>query len=617
MLKMRGKRVNYIYIPILLWLTVEYYRFIPNIEGHILPPLMSNILSIIFIYLFFILFCAISKSTFRGTLITSILLLTLVLTNQIKIAYSTEPIYIKDIRFFNSPNTIGDILNGTFIPILKALLKETLVFLKFATLICIISKIFEQKYVSNKKRSIVAAVTVAMFVFMFLPIYKVNDLFLNVFLDCSGPKTTIAYTTYYEQHGFFAGMYGQYLSTMTREPEGYDSEEIVEMLDGTKEPVQDSNKKKPNIIMVFSESFWDIDKQDTVKFSKPITSNYNKLKENGFYADMISPTFGTLSCNIEYEVLTGGDLTYYPECYIPYMDMYDSESYRYAPSVIKELKNNGYETHIASPWGATLYNCYKVYDYMGVDDVKYIDDFEGAPKVWNYITDDYLADNVINTLNTKDKSKPMFHMTLTAEAHMPYLESKFSNYSFDIESSPLSKEKTDVVKACAQGLHNADAMLGKLYDYIQSFDEPTILIFYGDHLPYLKTSAGEDIYQDMNYFNTDNEAINTFRKYNTGCLILDNYGLNYEKKDYMSPYLIMPYVFNHIDINVSPYYRWLYETMDKYPANNKYVSINSKGEPVLNNNLKDETSEQFSKELAKMNWYMFIDQPKKGKKFKY
>ena len=152
-----------------------------------------------------------------------------------------------------------------------------------------------------------------------------------------------------------------------------------------------------------------------------------------------------------------------------------------------------------------------------------------------------------------------------------------------------------------------------MYDYIQTFDEPTMLIFYGDHLPFLQTSKGKNIYDDMKYFNTGDSTIDTFRKYNTGCLILDNYDVKYDDKKYMSPYLIMPYIINHMDIDISPYYKWLYNTIDLYPANNFFVSVNSKGEIVPTNSLKDKKTEKCSEELSKVNWYMFVDKIKKGK----
>ena len=69
---------------------------------------------------------------------------------------------------------------------------------------------------------------------------------------------------------------------------------------------------------------------------------------------------------------------------------------------------------------------------------------------------------------------------------------------------------TDVLLSYSQSCYNADMQLGRMYDYIQNFDEPTILVFYGDHLPYLPdTKTKEDIINYLSYFNTDDELLNS------------------------------------------------------------------------------------------------------------
>jgi len=605
-------RIIFLYIPLLLCLAVEVFLGVSNTNRYKSPDVLSNIFNFLLIYLFYLLFMAIFKRVYIAVIISFSFFFIILVSNQAKIAYTTEPIYFKDIMFLNSPGTISGILDGSLFSILCSMWMGMLIFLIFAVVSGILAKKFDCRYNNIRKRIITIVSVIAVFVFLFLPINGINDLFTKAFFDVTYDKNnnTTSYVKYYNQHGLLAGMYGQYLTTKLRVPQGYNREEVEKMLDETEDTVKEKNFKKPNIVMVFSESFWDIDKQDSVKFDKPITKNYNELKDKGMYVDMISPTFGGISCNTEFEMLTGGTLTYYPECYTPYMDLYDAKGYENSPNIIKELKNNNYETNIVSSWNSDLFNCARVYDYFKVDKVKYRKDLKNVTKKGGRISDDYLADNIINTLKNKDKSKPLFHMTLTAEAHMPYKENKFKNYDINVKDSSLGKEETGIVKSYAQGIYDADKMLKKLYDYIKDFDEPTMLIFYGDHLPFLNTSKGKNVYDDIKYFNTGDSTLDIFRKYNTSCLILDNYNVEYEKKEYMSPYLVMPYVLNHMDIDISPYYKWLYNTTELYPANNFFVSIDSKGSIVPTKSISDDTTVEFSKKLAKMNWYMFVDKPK-------
>lgn len=613
MFKLRANRINYIYIPLLLIVAAEFFYKNSNFNMQKNPIILSHLLDIAIVFLLYFLFMTITGSSFRGTITTSIIFFILLLVNQIKIIYSANPVYIKDIFYLNSAGTFADILSDTLVPIITALWWRILIYVAMLAGICVLAKLFDHKIMNLKKRLITLFSSLFIIVIMLLPITFINDIFIKCFYEITAEKNNNTTTNmrYYYQHGFFSGMYGQYLTSMLREPDGYDRDEALAILDEAGKISNDTSFGQPNIIMIFSESFWDPDLQDNVKFDKPIAKNYNSLKEKGLFVDMISPVFGGISCNTEYEMLTGGTLTYFPDCYIPYMNLYNNDGYTDAPSIIKELNNNDYDTTIVSTWSSTLFNCSDVYNYFQVDTVYYDNDLENVTKKGGRISDDYMADNIINYMENKDPRTPAFYMVLTAEAHMPFNVSKFDKYDIEVTDSNLSEEETGILKSYAQGIYDADKMLGKVYDYIQTIDEPTILVFYGDHLPFLQTSDGNNIYDNIDYFNTGDETLDTFRKYNTGCLILDNYDITYDKKEYMSPYLIMPYILNHMDISLSPYYKWLYTTVDIYPASNTFVSINSKGEIVPTNSLDDDATEDCSAMLSRINWLMFVDNPRR------
>jgi len=124
----RNIRIGYIYIPLWFCMAVELFFAIANWEEYALPAYNSLILGSIFIYLLYILFVTISKSTFVGTIITSIVLFTLLVVDKVKIVYSTEPLYLKDFRFLNSTSTLGGILDGTLLPILNTMKKSMCLF---------------------------------------------------------------------------------------------------------------------------------------------------------------------------------------------------------------------------------------------------------------------------------------------------------------------------------------------------------------------------------------------------------------------------------------------------------------------------------------------------------
>lgn len=97
---------------------------------------------------------------------------------------------------------------------------------------------------------------------------------------------------YYSEYSMLGGMYADLLETRIFEPNDYDKLEIENVLKKYENKENEKKWEKSNIIVTFSESFFDISSiEDDVKFSKPVTSNYNKLKDEGIFINMISPSY--------------------------------------------------------------------------------------------------------------------------------------------------------------------------------------------------------------------------------------------------------------------------------------------------------------------------------------
>ena len=482
-------------------------------------------------------------------------------------------------------NLIKDDLGNTVL----ILLPKILIILLIVILIIVFSYKINIIVKNNKKRITIFSISFIIMLFLFLPISFSNKFILKIFYsdDSYLNKITIdSGDDYYKTYGHLSGMYGNLLETRVFEPDNYDRDNITKIVQNSKKE-SDNTFRKPNIIVIFSESFFDISKIDEVKFDKDITSNYHRLKEVGLSFEMIAPFYGGMSANVEYEFLTGGSTNYYSSSYVPYMELYNSDKYYNAPSIISELRNNDYYTKIVAYYSPKLYNCGRVYKYMGVDDVDFITDVDDKYIKGQYVSDKYVVDNIISELENK-KDGSLFYMTMTMQSHMPYLISKYDNYDIDIVSSSLDSKYNDSLKSYAQGIYDADMELGRLYDYINTLDEDTIIVFYGDHLPYLEA------FNYMDYFNTSDEKTNILRKYNTESLIVANFDISSLKKEnlkYLDADLLSSYIINHMNIVVSDYYRWLYSTRNIIGASNRYITIDQDDYIHYTNKLSGKQSE--------------------------
>ncbi len=535
--------------------------------------------ALLFSYLFMIVLHGLFLGLFRRLSISGPILVLFAFIlgfgNQFKMILSgLNPLFLDDIFFVGDAGTLGTIIaHSDLWGILVSILPETLLFLLLLTVFLLPALFFSFRFAKRRTRLASLLAAALLLLFTFLPIRPVNNLLLDCFFSEPQEYDAVAY---YNKTGLLSGITGQYLAARRLTPKDYSEENAKTLLEKT--AAQGSGDfGKPNIIMIFSESFFDLSRLEDVTFSEEVTPNLTRLREKGISFEMLSATFGGLSCNPEYEVLTGSNLAFYPLGYVPYTMLYRSGKSVCAnfPSVIQELKNNGYTTEIVSTWNETLCNCNTVYDFMGVDRLTfdYADGIKGL-----YPSDEGVGRKIRSVFDTKKEGESLFFMTMTAQAHMPYYRDKYDSYDLSVLDSPLSEAEEARLLSYAQGILDADRMLGEIYDYIQTLNEPTLLVFYGDHLPIL-TNGSSSLYDKLAYFQTGDPLTDAARKYSTEGLILSNFDLGETSTPAcLGQDLLMPYILSRCDMTLSPYFGYLASTIDILPCFNSFAVRDRQGQ---------------------------------------
>ena len=585
------KKINYklvftLLIPLLLLIVFEANFFKLS---------KTLVISILLIYSIYYLLLGIFKNTKWVTLILGIIEYIILFVSKMKLAISVEPFYISDILFVKDAGEINTIIDSIFWKTVFKLLPFMILALAIIVGLIIFSFKYNIKIEKNKTRIMMSSASLVILLILFLPIKATNQFILNSFYDANKHENYLGIKNGLEsckKYGHLAGIYGSFIDRRIFKPDNYDENIITNVINNVQNE-EDKSFGRPNIIVIFSESFWDIDQQNEIVFDRKITENFNRLKEEGLHFNMISPSFGGNSANVEFEFLTGGSLGFFSRSYIPYMELYNNDKYNEAPSIINELSNNGYYIKLVPFSSKELFRCGEVYKYMKIDAVEYLPKVSKEHTKGLYPSDEYAVDKIIDALENKDEDKPLFYMTMTMEAHMPFVNDKFDSYNVNVVESSLNKEMTDQARVYAEGIYDADKQLGRIYDYIMNFDEPTIIVFYGDHLPFL------DAIDNMDYFNTDDEKLNYYRRYNTESLILANFDISSLKEEnenelkYLGPDLLSAYILNHMDIDISNYYKWLYQTRNTTAAFNRYVSIDQEGNIYYTRNLNQEMQDLY------------------------
>lgn len=548
-------------------------------------------LMMLFSVIIFTAFWAISKKSWKATLMSYILIFILSIINQLKITYTLEPLYFSDIHFLKNIGDLFGLITGNVSG--ESVVFFILMILIYAGILAVLTYIsykFSFEIKSKKIRFSILAVDIILLVCLFVPNKHTKEFYLKTFFNTDEYVDYDSYTTnlgYYGLNGFINGMYGTYLNNIFVEPEGYNENDLNNLLNSAN--VETKKNGKPNIIVIFSESFWDIDLLDEVEFNKPITSNFRKLAEKEKRLDIITPTYGGMSENVTFEVVTGGSMNYFSKGYIPIMSLYSSEKSKEFPSLVKTLKNNDYKTEIT--FGKDYYFSEEAYKKIGFDNYLELEENEDFCS-----SDVYCTDILIDRLKNKD-SKPLLYVLATLEGHMPYSKEKYDSYDVEITKSDLSETMNDTIKSYAQGIYNSDKELGRLYEFIENFEEPSIVIFLGDHLPFLYTEDAKNVIFDLEYFNTENNLLNNSRLYNPQALILSNYENDISIPEYLGTDQLLNCIINQLEIDVDPYYKWLYNTSDILPGINKNISFDKQGNLYNPNNLPEEMNEVYKNKM--------------------
>jgi phosphoglycerol transferase MdoB-like AlkP superfamily enzyme len=322
---------------------------------------------------------------------------------------------------------------------------------------------------------------------------------------------------------------------------------------------------KPNIIVVLSESFWDATQIPGVQFSRDPLPYYHYLQKRYSSGTMLTPQYGGGTANVEYEVLTGGTMRFLPQGSIPYNQYITSG----VDSLASILARQGYTSSAISPFHNWFFNARKVYENLGFG--KFVpQEFFNPVYEGPYIADDEVATEIIRSSTASDG--PDFIFANTMQNHYHYYPGKFEKNTIEVQG--VTGEAQGLLATYAQGLIGVDNMLKRLVDHYSASSEPTIIAFFGDHLPSLGDNYSA--YKDSGYLKEDDPDF-LDKMHRVPLLVWNNY-LPTEQKETlnMSTNYLGSYLLNLAQRPgnyVMDYLSGLYEKIPVLPPENYYEKM--------------------------------------------
>jgi len=240
----------------------------------------------------------------------------------------------------------------------------------------------------------------------------------------------------------------------------------------------------PDIVVVQSESFFDPAIMRGYEHSN-FAPNLRRLAAHGTSGKLHVPTFGGGTIRTEFEVLTGLSLRYFDNLQFPYLQM----SHKSLPSLVRTLEAHGYSTIALHGNDPAFWNRTTAFKAIGFDHFVSQSSFPAnAPNDGKYMADSAMTDEIMAQL--KDSGPPQFIFAISIEAHGPYDVEPAHVAERDAIPVPNGIEGRDKLELQTYLYHlkHADAELGRLVKLLAQRERPSVVLFYGDHLPALSNS---------------------------------------------------------------------------------------------------------------------------------
>lgn len=417
--------------------------------------------------------------------------------------------------------------------------------------------------------------------------------------------------------------------TLVTEPQGYDKERAREILEKTEDIYQPEKlQEQPNVIVIMNEGFADLEEIYKLTPSEDPLKYWHSLKENTISGDMRVSIYGGGTSFTEFEFLTGitGGMVNFNQT--PYVNLIKGDT----PSLVWDFKNAGYKTLAIHPFWSSSWNRANVYPKLGFDDFISGEDFSsGESKVSvssdeddssvlsfgdaiihnssfgddleyirNYISDRESYRKVIEQFENKQENDKLFIFNVTVQNHGGF------DYDGDdfVNDVTVTREGNIDIDQYVSLIKQSDIAYGELIEYFKNYDEPTIILMFGDHQPsltYINLAEKETL--QNKYVNEYNEE-NTYR-YIVPYKIWANFDIGTEEKPMTGASFLSLLLKDKAGLEFNKWDEYRLKLKDSFQAVNSLGLFNKEGDLVSYGD--DESTDKLIDEYKFLEYYLLFD----------
>ena len=392
-----------------------------------------------------------------------------------------------------------------------------------------------------------------------LPVIFIGLLIFTEFLAYRG--ITVRYwrlTESYQAHGYMLNTFSSIGDMIIASPDGYSVDSLRELADGVERGPETENITPTNIIFIMNESYADFRYVRDIEVSENVWSVLDRLyaDEHTFTTRLHMDVYGSGTSTSEYMVLTGNSTTFLPSGTSPYY-LYSQDNEYSLASILRE---QGWRTVAMHPNLPENWKRNVVYDYMGFDEFYAIDDYQGYETLRDYVSD--MADYrfITDLYEDKPEGQPLFIYNITMQNHGAYT---YSGYNFNQDVYYYSDDYYGKANQYLTLLKYSNQALDYLLNYFENVDEPTMIVFFGDHWPSLGTAFQNDLFgQDVGTLSSEQYEL----RYVTPAFIWTNYDWEFEEIDDLSANYLGALALRYAGVETTEYQEFLLDQMEQYPV---------------------------------------------------
>lgn len=287
---------------------------------------------------------------------------------------------------------------------------------------------------------------------------------------------------------------GDYMNSQGNYDERAAREELNQYTDATI-----PEDKKVNLITIQLEAFADLSVFDIDGLSPDVYKDFHDIQAASYSGNLITDIFAGGTTETEWAFITGGNR------HGDFKTKTDSTAWY--------LKSQGYTANGAHPCRDWFYDRKNVNPNLGLDDYLFTDNYyyQFVEKDADVAYDDVFFPDLQNRLTEyfQTNDAPLFSFNVTYQGHGPYNTEK-TYWGSEYCTGNYESETLNALNNYFHLVQDTSHYVKEFMSYLDSLDEPVVLVLYGDHKPWMGNHGV--IYEGMG-ISLDTTTEQGFRNY--------------------------------------------------------------------------------------------------------